>query len=169
MSATNLITVTLGSVVLLLMAAFTTNTALDLVTVTAPGGHVVRLATLGSLTHCVTSSSATINYALQVTRAHRRLYSRASPPSVCHGVCRGVCYSAASAANLRAHRCLYSTEASWCHFVIFFLFGLPTLKLVKSTLKLVKSTLKLKKSTLMSIKSTLKWVKSTLKLVKSTF
>ena len=47
----------------------------------------------------------------------------------------------------------------------FFLFVLPTLKLVKSTLKLVKSTLKLEKSTLMSIKSTLKLVKSTLKLV----
>ena len=68
------------------------------------------------------------------------------------------------------------TEASWCHFVILFLFVLPTLKLVKSTLKLVKptlklvkSTLKLEKSTLISIKSTLKLVKSTLKLVTSTF
>ena len=57
------------------------------------------------------------------------------------------------------------TEASWCHFVIFFFSFLPTLRLVKSTLKLVKSTLKMEKSTLMSIKSTLKLVKSTLKLV----
>ena len=47
----------------------------------------------------------------------------------------------------------------------FFLFVLPTLKLVKSTLKLEKSTLMSIKSTLMSIKSTLKLVKSTLKLI----
>ena len=54
----------------------------------------------------------------------------------------------------------------------FFLFVLPTLKLVKSTLKLekstlmsVKSTLKLVKSTLMSVKSTLKLILPTLKLI----
>ena len=54
----------------------------------------------------------------------------------------------------------------------FFLFVLPTLKLVKSTLKLekstlmsIKSTLKLVKSTLMSIKSTLKLILPTLKLI----
>ena len=63
---------------------------------------------------------------------------------------------------------VYITEASWCHFVIFFLFVLQTLKLVKSTLKLVKSTLKLVKSTLRLEKSTLMSIKSTLKLVKST-
>ena len=66
-------------------------------------------------------------------------------------------------------RYMKDTEASWCHFVIFFSFRFANFKLVKSTLKLVKSTLKLAKSTLVSIKSTLKLVKSTLKLVKSTF
>ena len=70
--------------------------------------------------------------------------------------------------SVSAGAILFPTEASWCHFVIFFLFVLPTLKLVKSALKLVKSTLKLEKSTLMSIKSTLKLVKSTLMSVKST-
>ena len=43
---------------------------------------------------------------LRASHAPRlRLYSRASPPSICHGVCRGVC---SSAAHLRARRCLYS-------------------------------------------------------------
>ena len=61
LSATNLVIVLLG-VVLLLVAAFATDTALDLVPVTAPGRHMVRLATIGALPHCVTSGRATIHY-----------------------------------------------------------------------------------------------------------
>ena len=58
-SATNLVTVLLTSVVFLIMAAFATLPALDLFTVSAPSRHVVRFATLGALTRCVTSSSTT--------------------------------------------------------------------------------------------------------------
>ena len=55
--------IVLFGVVLLLVAAFATDTALDLVPVTAQGSHMVRLATLGAFPHCVTSRRATIHYA----------------------------------------------------------------------------------------------------------
>ena len=52
----------LFGVMLLLMATISTDTALNLVTVTAPGSHMVGLATLGTLPHCVSSGRATIHY-----------------------------------------------------------------------------------------------------------
>ena len=74
--------IVLFGVVLLLVAAFATDTALDLVPVTAQGSHMVRLATLGgALPHCVTSRRATIHYE-PVTRVVVCVLARGRPRCV---------------------------------------------------------------------------------------
>ena len=66
---------------LLLVAAIATHTALDLVPVTAPGSHMVSLATLGALPHCVTSGRETIHYE-PVTRVVICVLARGRPRCV---------------------------------------------------------------------------------------
>ena len=73
--------IVLFRVVLLLVAAFATDTALDLVPVTAQGSHMVRLASLGALPHCVTSRRSTIHNE-PVTRVVVCLLARGRPRCV---------------------------------------------------------------------------------------
>ena len=73
--------IVLFGVVLLLVAAFATDTALDLVPVTAQGSHMFRLATLAALPDCVTSRRATIHYE-SVTRVVVCVLARGRPRCV---------------------------------------------------------------------------------------
>ena len=54
--------IVLFGVMLLLVATIAADTRLNLVPGTAPGSHMVALATIGVLPHCVTSGGVTIHY-----------------------------------------------------------------------------------------------------------
>ena len=70
--------IVLFGVMLLLVATISADTALNLVTVTAPGSPVVGLATLGTLPHCVTRGGTTIHYE-PVTRVVICVLARGRP------------------------------------------------------------------------------------------